>query len=122
MAKQDAKQDIFNIGGAPNDEGGEEYVIAQIIAADGWRAVFQEPDGPQRVLGLACFALVEFVPDSPEAAQIPARAIRPMVVDEFGQVEDVEAFEDFVCVVQPGIAVEPVIAYAIKNRERESAK
>lgn len=108
-----AKQDLFGI----DDEGGDEYVIVQLISAEGWRAVFNDGKNPQRVLGLACFALVEIIPDNPETAQIPQRTIRPMVVDEFGDVEDVAAFEDFVCVVQPGVPVEPVIAYAIKNRE-----
>jgi len=115
MAKQDAKQDLFGMG--EGDDEGAEYVIAQIIPAEGWRAVFQDGKDPQRVLGLACFALVEFVPQNPEVAQIPARAIRPMVVDEFGQVEDVEAYEDFICVVQPGMDIQPVVLYAIKNRE-----
>lgn len=116
MSKQDAKQDLF---GMSDDDGGgvDEYVIVQLISAEGWRAVFQDTKGPQRVLGLACFALVEIIPANPQVAQIPQRAIRPMVVDEFGDVEDVAAFEDFVCVVQPGIAIEPVIAYAIKHRE-----
>lgn len=114
MGKQDAKQDLFGMG---DDEGGDEYVIVQLIGAEGWRAVFQDGKGPQRVLGLACFALVEIIPENPQVAQIPQRTIRPMVVDEFGDVEDVGSFEDFVCVVQPGIAIEPVIAYAIKNRE-----
>ena len=114
MAKQDAARgDMF---GMDDDGDGDEYVVVQLIAADGWRAVFQSGK-EQRVLGLACFALVEIIPDNPQVAQIPQRAIRPMVVDEFGDVEDVASFEDFVCVVQPGVPIEPVIAYAIKNRE-----
>lgn len=115
MAKQDAaKGDLF---GMDDDEGGDEYVIVQLIGAEGWRAVFNDGKNPQRVLGLACFALVEIIPENPNVAQIPQRAIRPMVVDEFGDVEDVATFGDFICVVQPGIAIEPVIAYAIKQRE-----
>jgi len=113
MSKQD-KQDMFGMG---DDEGADEYVIIQLISAEGWRAVFQDDKGPQRVLGLACFALVEIIPDKPEVAQIPQRAIRPMVVDEFGDVEDVGSFEDFICVVQPGMDIQPVVAYAIRNRE-----
>ena len=114
MGKQDAKQDLFGMG---DDDGADEYVIVQLIGAEGWRAVFTDGKSPQRVLGLACFALVEIIPDKPEVAQIPQRAIRPMVVDEFGDVEDVASFEDFVCVVQPGAVLETVFAYAIKNRE-----
>lgn len=115
MAKQDTKGDLFGI---PDEgDGGDEYVIVQLISAEGWRAVFQDGKSPQRVLGLACFALVEIIPDDPQVAQIPQRTIRPMVVDEFGDVEDVASFEDFVCVVQPGVDIAPVIAYAIKNRE-----
>lgn len=120
MSKQDT-QDMFGMSGDGDEDGGD-YVIAQIIAADGWRAVFADFKGPQRVLGLACFALVEIIPDNPEVAQIPQRAIRPMVVDEFGQVEDVEAFDDFLCVVPPGTDVQPTVEFAIKNRERETAK
>lgn len=115
MSKQE-KGDLFGIS-ADDDAGGDEYVIVQLISAEGWRAVFQDGKNPLRVLGLACFALVEIIPDNPEVAQIPQRAIRPMVVDEFGDVEDVASFEDFVCVVQPGIDVAPVVQYAIKNRE-----
>lgn len=116
MSKQE-KGDLFGIS-ADDDAGGDEYVIVQLISAEGWRAVFMDGSkNPPRVLGLACFALVEIIPDNPEVAQIPQRAIRPMVVDEFGDVEDVASFEDFVCVVQPGIDVAPVVQYAIKNRE-----
>jgi len=115
MGKQD-KQDIFGMG-ADDDDGGDEYVIVQLIGAEGWRAVFQDGKSPQRVLGLACFALVEIIPADPTVAQIPQRAIRPMVVDEFGDVEDVASFEDFVCVVQPGADVQTTFSYAIKNRE-----
>jgi len=122
MAKHDAKQDLFNLGADGSDDG-DEYVIAQIISADGWRAVFTDEPGVIRTLGLACFALVEFVPSSPEAAQIPQRAIRPMVVDEFGQIEDVEAFDDFLCVVPPGTDQQSTVQFMDRaTKIREAAK
>jgi hypothetical protein len=116
MAKQE--QDMFGMG--DNDDG-NEYVILQIIAADGWRAVFSDAPGVTRTLGLAGFALVEIVPENPEAAQIPQRAIRPMVVDEFGQVEDVEAFDDFLCVVPPNTDIQPTVMFAAEQRAKEAA-
>jgi len=91
-------------------EGGEEaYMIHQIIPAEpGWRVAFSDPDATNkvRVIPLVCFALIE-MPGTDEA---PQRAVRPMIADEVGQVEDVAAYEDFICLVPPGFTPEAVIA------------
>ena len=128
-----AKQDMFGIPDEDNNhdnddgaEGGADYVILQVTPAEGWRVVFHDPTmggagNPTaiRTLGLACFALVEIVPDQvdPQNPQLPMRAIRPMVATEYGQVEDVETFEDFICVVPPGIEIQPTVDFAIRTRE-----
>ena len=122
-------QDMFGIGpedGADQDDGDEEVadvVILQITPAEGWRVVFSDPTIGQtaiRTLGLACFALVEVIPDNPNPeGQIPLRAIRPMVANEYGQIDDVESFDDFICVVPPGVELQPTVDYAIRAREIE---
>jgi hypothetical protein len=124
MAKQPAKQDMFGIGDEAGQDGDEaddaEFVILQIIPAEGWQAVFRDPSVggmPTRVLGLAGFALVEFVPeiDPGQPPPLPQRAMRPMVATEQGEVEDVAAFEDFVCVVPPGGDREATVDYATRH-------
>jgi hypothetical protein len=75
----------------------------QLIPAEGWRAVFEDTSGqPSRILGVACFALIEVLGQNLPPDMPPLRVPRPMIVDETGQIEDVEAFDDFVCMVPPG--------------------
>lgn len=100
-------KDLFGISdksGANDDDDVIEhpgYVIVQLIPAEGWTAVFRDSSGqPSRVLGLACFALIELL--QPDPGLPPLRVTRPMIVDETGQIEDVEAYDDFVCIVRPG--------------------
>jgi len=124
MAKPQAKQDMFGIpddnnpNAAPQDDTDDaDYVILQIIPAEGWRAVFRDPNMggmPTRILGLAGFALVEVVSEE-TAGQPPVRAMRPMVAAENGEVEDVASFEDFVCVVPPGGDLEATVDYATQH-------
>lgn len=115
--------DLFGIGGDDddnnNDDDIEAYIIVQLTPAAGWRAVFTDPTstGGHRTLGLACFALVEMIPRNPEVAQIPQRVIRPFVADEYGQLDDVEAYDDFVCLVAPGLEIQPVVEFAVRNRQ-----
>lgn len=94
MTKAD---DLFGIGDA-KDEETPDYVVVSIQPADGWRAVFKN----NRLLGIAAFALIEIVPKDLTQPGIPQRAIRPMVVDETGEINDISAFEDFLCIVPPG--------------------
>lgn len=98
------------------------YVILQVIPAEGWRAVFEDTTqkvsgGAVRTLGLAGFALIEFIPQGPD--QLPARTMRPMVADEHGQIDDVEAFDDFICIVPPGTELKPYVEYVIRARDSE---
>lgn len=83
------------------------YVIVQITPADGWRAIFEEDNGKLRMVGVACFALVELKADTPDGA--PARIVRPMVATEDGQIEDTDAFEGFLCLVPPGGTAEQAV-------------
>lgn len=92
-------KDLFGIEEA-DDDVAQPYVIAQLIPADGWRVILEDEDGKPRMQGLACFALVELVTDTPDAT--PARMIRPMVATDDGQIDDVEAFDGFLCIVPPG--------------------
>jgi hypothetical protein len=125
MAKPPAKQDMFGIGpGDVPDDGDDEdgappYVILQIVPAEGWTAVFRDPsigNMPTRTLGVAGFALVEVVvPDPAAPPGLPIRAMRPMVANEHGEIEDAAMFEDFVCVVPPGGDREATIEYAIAH-------
>lgn len=102
-------KDLFGIGGdkpgAKHDDDDEiehpGYVIMQLIPAEGWTAVFgTSSNEPSRVLGVACFALIEILQSNPDLP--PLRVTRPMIVDEVGQIEDIEAFDDFICIVRPG--------------------
>ena len=117
-----AKQDLFGMGPDDDDEDAiTPYVILQVIPAEGWRAVFEDTTvksgGAVRTLGLAGFALIEFVPQGPD--QLPARSMRPMVADEHGQIDDVEAFDDFICIVPPGTELKPYVEYVIRVRDSE---
>jgi hypothetical protein len=120
-----AKQDMFGIPESDNDQDGAEgadYVVIQITPAEGWRAVFSDPTiggTAIRTLGLACFALVEILPGEHVTHPMVVRAIRPMVADELGQIDDVESFEDFICVVPPGSELQATVDYAIRAREIE---
>lgn len=118
MGKQESA-DMFGMG---NDDDAAPYVIIQIIPADGWRAVFQDQkkNEPMRVTGLACFALVEVVPENLEQPQLPDRAVRPMFANAIGEIEDVEAFEDFLCIVPPNDDVHKTIEAAFKVRAEMS--
>lgn len=112
--------DMFNLGDDQNtNDDVEAYVIVQLTPADGWRAVFEDPTNASgfRTLGIAAFALVEIIPKNPEVAQIPQRAVRPLVANEHGEVDDIEAFDDFVCLVAPGLDVQPVVDFARKARD-----
>jgi hypothetical protein len=124
-----AKQDMFGMGAEPEDDQDQgegedvDYVLLQLISADGWRVVFDDPtagSNGMRTLGLACFALVEIVPDEPGAP--PARAIRPMVANEDGQIDDVAFFEEFICLVPPGTELTQHVEYAIRKRDAEAGK
>jgi hypothetical protein len=123
MAKPPAKQDLFGIGADDADDDDEDnlpdYVILQIIPAEGWVAVFRDPsigNMPTRILGVAGFALVEVIPeDGAPPSPIPVRTMRPMVATEQGEVEDAAAFEDFVCVVPPGGDREATVDYATRH-------
>jgi len=120
MAKQD-KPDMFNLGPEPDDDqdqGSVDYVLLQLITAEGWRVVLDDPTPGgtgTRTLGLACFALVEIVPDEPGVA--PERMIRPMVANEEGNVEDVAFLEEFICLVPPGTELKQHVEYAIRKRD-----
>jgi hypothetical protein len=120
-----AKQDMFGMG-ADDDQDGDEmppFVILQVMPAEGWRAVFDDPSvgsTATRTLGLAGFALIEFL--VPEPNQLPMRAMRPMAVDEHGQIEDVEFFDDFICIVPPGADPKSHVEYALRTRDGEPAK
>jgi len=127
MAKKPG--DMFGIGdvGEGKDadanadgEEGTAYVIIQITPADGWRAVFRDPtvnsSAATRTLGLACFALVEVLQD---VQGPPLRATRPMVATERGEVEDVESFEDFICLVPPGGVEREAVDFAMRAYEME---
>lgn len=129
MAKKD--KDMFGIGddgGNPNADDadaaeGEEippFVILQITPAEGWRAVFRDPtvnsSAATRTLGIACFALVEVIQD---VQGPPLRVTRPMVADERGEVNDVEFFDDFICLVPPGGDVREAMDYAMRADEAE---
>jgi len=101
----------FEVDEAEVDDDDEEgYIIRQIIPADGsWRAAFEGEglDGQSpRLVSLVCFALVEV--NSEEGM---LRVVRPMIADELGRIDDVEAFEGFMCLVPPGALVEAVIAH-----------
>lgn len=124
MAKGQPKQDLFGIGAdvAPDDDEdeGPAFVILQIIPAEGWIAVFKDPHMggmPTRTLGVAGFALVEFIPEvAPgQPPPLPERAMRPMVATEHGEIEDAAMFEDFVCVVPPGGDREATVDYAVAH-------
>jgi hypothetical protein len=131
MAKKD--KDMFGIGdddGNPNasadaadaDDEIPPFVILQITPADGWRAVFRDPtvnsNAATRTLGLACFALVEVIQD---VQGPPLRATRPMVADELGEVNDVDFFDDFICLVPPGGDAREAMDYAMRAIEAEKA-
>jgi hypothetical protein len=100
------------------DQGSVDYVLLQLIAAEGWRVVLDDPFSggtSTRTLGLACFALVEIIPDEPGVA--PERMIRPMVANEEGNVEDVAFLEEFICLVPPGTELKQHVEYAIRKRD-----
>lgn len=96
------------------DDDEADYVVHQIIPADGWTAAFGEPDAEgalqAKILSVACFALVEVV--DPQSSH---RAVRPMVADEVGNIDDVEAFDDFICLIPPGSKPEAVVEYIRKR-------
>jgi len=118
-----AKPDLFGQGDEDGDddgdgEEGDGYVIIQLMPAQGWTAVFDDPTGgPSRTLGVTSFALVEIL--QPDQTQPPVRLVRPMVADEHGEVEDVGFSEDFVCLVPPGGDAEQMHAYVYDAREQE---
>jgi hypothetical protein len=97
--------DIF--GTYDEDENGEDeneviFSIIQMVPADpNWRALFgeREHSASLKAVPLACFALVEITEEGEDAH----RAIRPMIANELGIVDDVEAFPDFICLVPPGV-------------------
>ena len=108
--------DLFGIGDVKGDDETPDYIVVSIQPADGWRAVFIG----NRLLGLAAFALVEMIPKDLTQPVIPQRAIRPMVVDETGEINDVSAFEEFLCVVPPGGDIAAcVVAAAAINAQNE---
>ncbi len=98
--------DLFGVA-AVIDEETPPYVILQILAADGWRVVFGNDTATELRFGsLACFALVEMIAKNPDGP--PQRGVRPMAVDDDGEVNDVDAFDDFICLISPaGMAVPP---------------
>ena len=130
-------------GDDDGDDGDDEtdeipYVIMQIVPAPGWRAIFVSEDGlNERIQPLACFALVEIpqpLPMPPVQTEtelpigvMPVRTVRPMVVDENGQVEDVESFDDFLLILGPddenvipdNIAVRTKITTALAARVQQ---
>lgn len=111
----------------PADEASEEeivpYSILQIIPADGWRAVFVTSDPQrQRLLSLACFALVE-TGETVEGRTVSTRSVRPMVADEDGEINEVTMFEEFLCLISPqndptvpSKALKPIIEAALARR------
>jgi hypothetical protein len=125
---KDNKADMFGISAEPevemDDEGEDtedvDYVIHQIIPADpAWRAAFdgEGPDGQSpRIVPLACFALIEVTGEDAH------RAVRPMIADELGRIDDVEAFENFVCLVPPGALPKTVIEYVRQRRVMASGE
>ena len=113
MANKDI--DIFGqpapVTDAPEaDTDDSEYIIVQMTPAEGWVALMGDT---RRVLGLACFALVEMIPEDPNVPTIPVRHVRPMVVTESGEIEDVASFDDFVCIVPPGVNYVDYPKYAV---------
>jgi hypothetical protein len=117
-------KDMFNLDSDNDqDQDGEgiDYVLLQLISAEGWRAVFNdETTGGTgtRTLGLACFALVEIIPDIP-GEMPPQRVVRPMVANEHGQIDDVEVYEEFICLVPPGTELNQHVEYVIRKRGTE---
>lgn len=114
-------KDIF---GMSSDEGQEvdeaplNQVIIHMTPAEGWKVVFNDPEKglPTRILGVAGFAVVETF-DSEQNRLV--RGIRPMVVDEIGQVDDVETFEDFVCLVPPGVDIQSTIDFVLRRESEQ---
>lgn len=120
MAKKDI--DIFgqpapatDAPSADTDDEGSDYIIVQMTPAEGWIALMGDT---RRILGLACFALVEMIPEDPNVPTIPVRHIRPMVVTENGEIEDVASFDDFVCIVPPGVNYVDYPKYAVAATQR----
>jgi hypothetical protein len=115
--KPDEKVDIF---GAPEIEVPEEenaqLVIHQIVSADvGWRAVFEHTGlAEPKTVPLACFALVAVHHNN-----VIEHAVRPMIADEEGRIDDVEMFDGFLCLVPPGGDVDKVVAEVRRLRASE---
>lgn len=120
MAGKDAGKDLFGMGGDEQEGDVDAYIIVQLTPADGWRAAFTDSTNKSgvRILGIAAFALVEIIPQqiNPEG-HIPQRAVRPLVANEHGEVDDVEAFDDFICLIAPGMEVQPTVEFALKTRD-----
>jgi hypothetical protein len=93
-----------------------QLVIHQIIAADAdWRAVFEHPDAAEpKIVPLACFALVAV-----HHSNVIEHAVRPMIADEDGRVDDVEMFDGFYCLVPPGADADEIIAAVRRQRASE---
>lgn len=92
-------KDLFGME-EPDDDAVQPYVIVQLTSADGWRVITEDDTGKLSIQSLACFALVELKTDTPDGA--PARVIRPMVATPDGIIDDVEAMQEFLCLVPPG--------------------
>lgn len=105
-----SKQDMFGIedGGDDGDAPEMAFVILQVTPAEGWNAVFDNG----RLLGLACFALVEMIPPPSDVPQLPMRTVRPMAANEIGEIDDVDSFDGFVALIPPGGDVKAIIAKA----------
>jgi len=100
-----------------DDTDDTDYTVCQIIPADpGWRAVLVDSSGDQRILPLACFALVEIEHDGDDIDRVVHRVVRPMIADEAGRVDDVEVYDDFVCLVPPGAEPQAVLDYVRQHQ------
>jgi hypothetical protein len=115
-------KDLFGIEEPEDEDLIQPYVIIQLITASGWRVIMADAHEKATIHSLACFALVELKTDTPDGA--PARLVRPMIAMPDGQIEDVETFEEFLCLVPPNGAdtklpreLEPLVAAAKKQRE-----
>lgn len=92
-------KDLFGME-EPEEGVLQPYVVVQLIPADGWRAIMEDDSGKLSIQSLACFALVELKTDTPDGA--PARIARPMVATIDGLIDDVDAIDEFLCLVPPG--------------------
>ena len=92
------------------------YIVQNVIPVfPGWTACYDDMERPGQVISFPVIGLAMVVLHHPDGRV--EQTLRHLVSTPAGQIDDVNEFPNFICVVAPGQAPEPIIETMRKLRD-----